>query len=196
MGSTDFFHYRCNDYLRQRDLMSGLPPSNTDHGENTAPDQAADRLQQQLRAQRYLRHLCVHLDSAQPQCWPLQALADGLCRVLAQHDEACVLILGQRDHLPRCPCHAQRVMFLAHQHYSPAALASVVARSAVVIGADCTMLKMAGQHGVPGVALFASAVDAAQRDRHWSPFDSIVLDQQDIDVAQRVARALQRGLFA
>ncbi|MET0266527.1 MAG: hypothetical protein ABW202_12985, partial [Duganella sp.] len=95
-----------------------------------------------------------------------------------------------------CPCHAQRVMFLAHHDYSQAALASVVARSAVVIGADCAMLKMAGQHGVPGVALFASADDAAQLDRHWSPFDSIVLDQQDIDVAQRVARALQRGLFA
>ncbi|MET0264987.1 MAG: hypothetical protein ABW202_05180, partial [Duganella sp.] len=83
MGSTDFFHYRCNDYLRQRDLLSGLPPPNTDDGENTDPDQAADRLQQQLRAQRYLRHLCVHFDNTETQRWPLQAVADGLCRVLS-----------------------------------------------------------------------------------------------------------------
>lgn len=202
MGSTDFFQHSCKHYLRQRDAQAALPPPDPDNPDDTAPEQVADRLQQRLRAQRYLRHLCVHLDSASAdvQCWPLQAVADGLCRVLSQHDEACVLVLGQRDDLPRCACHAQRVMFLAHHDYSQAALTSVVARSAAIVGADCAMLEVAEQHGVPGVALFASAGDAARRGqnqgRHWSPFDSIVLDQHGIDVAQRVARALQRGLFA
>ena len=157
-------------------------------------EHAVDKLLRQLRDQGYARYVCVHLDSSESKPWPAPAVADAVCAVLARHADVCVLVIGREDKLPRCPCHGGRVVFL--ENLSLEASMCIVSRCSAIVGVDSCMMKVADQFGLPGAALFATARDAVRWGSYWTPFEHIVLTQQDTDVAGRIFRALLEGLEA